>query len=109
MAIDSPAPRAIPASPELRVQAARAEAKAEPTPRRLQSLDAYRGLIMITLAFNGFGLATTAALHLAQPTHAAREVALLADPQQGALGAAAGAVAGARVRMPIDTASPSFW
>jgi hypothetical protein len=27
---------------------------------RLQSLDAYRGLIMIALAFNGFGLAATA-------------------------------------------------
>ena len=32
--------------------------------QRLHSLDAYRGLIMLTLAFNGFGLARTAALHL---------------------------------------------
>lgn len=31
---------------------------------RLQSLDAYRGLIMISLAFAGFGLAATAKLHL---------------------------------------------
>ena len=33
-------------------------------PRRLQSLDVYRGLIMVTLAFNGFGLAATARNHL---------------------------------------------
>lgn len=33
---------------------------------RLLSLDAYRGLIMIALAFNGFGLAETAAAHLAK-------------------------------------------
>lgn len=32
--------------------------------RRLHSLDAYRGLIMIMLAFGGFGLAETAANHL---------------------------------------------
>ena len=32
--------------------------------RRLQSLDAYRGLIMVALAFNGFGMAKTAALML---------------------------------------------
>lgn len=31
---------------------------------RLLSLDAYRGLIMVALAFNGFGLAKTAALRL---------------------------------------------
>lgn len=31
---------------------------------RLHSLDAYRGLIMISLAFGGFGLAATAELHL---------------------------------------------
>ncbi|MBM3855364.1 MAG: DUF5009 domain-containing protein [Verrucomicrobia bacterium] len=31
---------------------------------RLQSLDAYRGLIMVSLAFNGFGLAATARNHL---------------------------------------------
>jgi heparan-alpha-glucosaminide N-acetyltransferase len=36
------------------------------TEQRLLSLDAYRGLIMIALAFNGFGLARTAANHLAQ-------------------------------------------
>ena len=33
---------------------------------RLHSLDAYRGLIMVTLAFAGFGLAETAANHLKQ-------------------------------------------
>jgi predicted acyltransferase len=31
---------------------------------RLQSLDVYRGLIMVSLAFNGFGLAATARNHL---------------------------------------------
>ena len=35
-----------------------------PAPGRLQSLDVYRGLIMVTLAFNGFGLAATARNHL---------------------------------------------
>ncbi len=35
-----------------------------PTGQRLQSLDAYRGLIMVTLAFGGFGLASTARNHL---------------------------------------------
>jgi len=33
---------------------------------RLVSLDVYRGLIMVTLAFNGFGLARTASRHLDQ-------------------------------------------
>src|SRR4051812_11324389 len=33
---------------------------------RLQSLDAYRGLIMVTLAFHGFGLAGTATNYLKQ-------------------------------------------
>ncbi len=37
-----------------------------PAPQRLQSLDAYRGLIMISLSFAGFGLAATAANHLEQ-------------------------------------------
>ncbi|MDE0767993.1 MAG: hypothetical protein OSB19_06345 [Opitutaceae bacterium] len=40
---------------------------AENTPKkseRLLSLDAYRGLIMVTLAFSGFGIARTAALQL---------------------------------------------
>ncbi len=32
--------------------------------QRLQSLDVYRGLIMVTLAFNGFGLAATALAHI---------------------------------------------
>ncbi|MGE3809521.1 MAG: acyltransferase family protein [Gemmataceae bacterium] len=34
------------------------------TSQRLQSLDVYRGLIMVTLAFAGFGLAQTAQQHL---------------------------------------------
>ncbi len=33
-------------------------------PQRLISLDVYRGLIMVTLAFHGFGIAGTAAAHL---------------------------------------------
>jgi predicted acyltransferase len=37
--------------------------------QRLRSLDAYRGLIMIVLAFSGFGLAKTAELHLQQDPH----------------------------------------
>lgn len=37
-----------------------------PLVQRLLSLDVYRGLIMVTLAFNGFGLATTASNHLKQ-------------------------------------------
>ncbi len=41
----------------------RSPAPAEPS-ARLQSLDAYRGLIMVALAFNGFGLAATARNHL---------------------------------------------
>src|SRR5436190_198230 len=32
--------------------------------QRLHSLDTYRGLIMVALAFNGFGLAATARNHL---------------------------------------------
>ena len=35
-----------------------------PPAARLQSLDAYRGLIMVSLAFGGFGLAATARNHL---------------------------------------------
>ncbi len=41
----------------------RVEGKPEFVQQRLQSLDAYRGLIMVTLAFVGFGLAGTARLH----------------------------------------------
>jgi predicted acyltransferase len=40
--------------------------KADFARQRLRSLDAYRGLIMILLAFVGFGLAKTASLHLEQ-------------------------------------------
>lgn len=40
--------------------------KANFVQQRLRSLDAYRGLIMIMLAFVGFGLAKTAALQLEQ-------------------------------------------
>jgi predicted acyltransferase len=39
-------------------------AKPEAGMQRLVSLDAYRGLIMISLAFNGFGIAATAMNHL---------------------------------------------
>jgi predicted acyltransferase len=49
----------------------RLHATPSPAPRdtsvptaRLQSLDAYRGLIMVSLAFGGFGLAATARNHL---------------------------------------------
>jgi heparan-alpha-glucosaminide N-acetyltransferase len=41
-----------------------ASGKADFLRQRLVSLDAYRGLIMVTLAFVGFGLADTARLHL---------------------------------------------
>ena len=44
----------------------RGAGKGEFVKQRLLSLDAYRGLIMITLAFNGFGLAATATNHLKQ-------------------------------------------
>lgn len=64
-------PSAPPAPPEpdQSVRAAPAEtprADREPAfvKQRLHSLDAYRGLIMVTLAFNGFGLAATATNHL---------------------------------------------
>ena len=40
-------------------------------PERLQSLDAYRGLIMVSLAFAGFGLAKTAANQLEQQPNSA--------------------------------------
>jgi predicted acyltransferase len=40
------------------------ETKPDFLQQRLYSLDAYRGLIMVTLAFSGFGLAQTAKLHL---------------------------------------------
>ncbi len=39
-------------------------AEQSPTSERLHSLDAYRGLIMVSLAFVGFGLADTAKNHL---------------------------------------------
>ncbi len=41
-----------------------ATSEATSTPQRLLSLDAYCGLIMITLAFFGFGLARTLKTHL---------------------------------------------
>ena len=40
------------------------QSRSTPTDERLHSLDAYRGLIMVTLAFVGFGLADTAKNHL---------------------------------------------
>src|SRR5437868_6999361 len=42
------------------------EAKPDFLKQRLLSLDAYRGLIMVTLAFSGFGLEATAKRHLAE-------------------------------------------
>jgi heparan-alpha-glucosaminide N-acetyltransferase len=52
----SPVPVSIPS--------AQVEKKPDGVGQRLLSLDVYRGLIMITLAFNGFGLAATADRHL---------------------------------------------
>ncbi len=40
------------------------QSRSKPPQERLHSLDAYRGLIMVTLAFVGFGLADTAKNHL---------------------------------------------
>ena len=57
----SPSPES--AKPEALI---RGTVKGEFVKQRLLSLDAYRGLIMVTLAFNGFGLAGTAANHLKQ-------------------------------------------
>lgn len=54
----------IPNQLESDTQSATGKSGAEFIKQRLHSLDAYRGLIMITLAFSGFGLAKTAALHL---------------------------------------------
>src|SRR5437016_917703 len=42
------------------------EPKADFLKERLLSLDAYRGLIMVTLAFSGFGLEATAKRHIAE-------------------------------------------
>ncbi len=58
-ASDVPAPLAP--APGIRPAASGGEPAAA---GRLQSLDAYRGLIMVALAFNGFGLAATAQNHL---------------------------------------------
>jgi predicted acyltransferase len=46
------------------VQPAPREEKKDFLRQRLLSLDVYRGLIMVTLAFNGFGLAATALRHI---------------------------------------------
>src|SRR5436305_415187 len=51
--ITTPEPRQTPAKP-----------KADFLKSRLHALDTYRGLIMVALAFNGFGLALTARNHL---------------------------------------------
>jgi heparan-alpha-glucosaminide N-acetyltransferase len=50
-------------APAAQEQLARVESKPEAL-QRLLSLDTYRGLIMVTLAFNGFGLLATADNHL---------------------------------------------
>jgi heparan-alpha-glucosaminide N-acetyltransferase len=60
-----PRPAALPEEP-LKPGAAPAADKKPFLAQRLVSLDVYRGLIMITLAFNGFGLAATARNHLQQ-------------------------------------------
>lgn len=52
--------------PQAPVTAKRASAPREFLAARLHSLDAYRGLIMVSLAFGGFGLAATADKHLAE-------------------------------------------
>ncbi len=59
MRLASQAPPTNPAAPQLR-------AGGDPNlpQHRLHSLDAYRGLIMVALAFTGFGLAETASKHL---------------------------------------------
>ncbi|MGY8656020.1 MAG: acyltransferase family protein [Verrucomicrobiia bacterium] len=49
---------------ELEVSSPRSDPPPDPRSQRLLSLDVYRGLIMLTLAFNGFGLAQTAKNHL---------------------------------------------
>lgn len=47
------------------------DASKSPLPQRLLSLDVYRGLIMVSLAFSGFGLEATARNHLkAEPDSA---------------------------------------
>lgn len=56
------APDSLPATPPRNSGVAD---KPSTAPIRLQSLDAYRGLIMTALAFTGFGLAGTAKNHLA--------------------------------------------
>src|SRR5437588_6974369 len=54
----------LPAAEKPAATTARVREKADLVQQRLYSLDAYRGLIMITLAFAGFGLAATATNHL---------------------------------------------
>jgi predicted acyltransferase len=63
---DSTASAQPPSAPSAdRIETSRPKTTAgAPAPGRLQSLDAYRGLIMVALAFNGFGLAATARNHL---------------------------------------------
>jgi heparan-alpha-glucosaminide N-acetyltransferase len=53
-----------PLTPAPGLPAAATPVEAPAAAQRLQSLDAYRGLIMVALAFNGFGLAATAQNHL---------------------------------------------
>ena len=61
-----PAPKPIPPRTPRPPATDRARERPSPAIRRLDSLDAYRGLIMIALAFVGFGLADTARRHLQQ-------------------------------------------
>ncbi len=60
----TPAEAAVPPARESTEPTPPAVDKQDFLKQRLVSLDAYRGLIMVTLAFNGFGLAATAAKHL---------------------------------------------
>jgi len=74
--------------------------------QRLHSLDTYRGLIMVSLAFVGFGLASTSQNHLGFPERATAisALGLLATPNgQAALMASSAPVAAAQ--MPKST----FW
>jgi predicted acyltransferase len=63
-ALVSPPPRVEPVAEPQPRPAPKPEAKGDFLQQRLHSLDAYRGIIMVALAFNGFGLAATARNHL---------------------------------------------
>src|SRR5437870_5261735 len=64
-AVERPQVTSAPAEKRSKSAAATPDKKAF-LAQRLVSLDVYRGLIMVTLAFNGFGLRGTAVNHLRQ-------------------------------------------